>query len=396
MFTLNQAPSWVYPTAKYDMDFANQRYWGGTVYRGQCTGNNAAASLITESNSGASANSFFAPDAAGILQTFPQYGLRITSGMGLWVEGSYTNYALWCRDMTNAAWTKSANMTAAKNQVGADGTSNGASSLTASAATQTCLQAITQASTAFIGSAYVKRLVGSGAISITIDGGTTWTAITSSINSTSYSKVSVPSQTLANPSIGFQISTSADSIAVDFVQCENNSYATTPMLTASATLGRGPEATFFMGDGTGNPNNAGQQLLRDIDNGTPATMLIQYSGNFSKQHLLHGDAISSIFVTGPANGGAIAFNSATTVNSENFGLGNINKAIWRVDGIGSAICLNGGAIATSSTKVAAYSDPLHGGLGNRGAGDYPMDGYIMRTSYWRKALTDGEMIRLST
>jgi len=395
MLPLNKAPSWVYPGAKYDLDFANSRYWGGTAYRGQSTGNNAAASLLTELNGGASANSFYSPDASGILQTFPQYGLRITSGMGLWVEGNYTNYALWCRDLTNAAWTKT-NITATKNQTGADGKASAATSLTASSSNGTCLQSITQSSTIFVGSAYVKRISGTGTISMTIDGGSTYTDITSQLNSSNYTKVAVASQTLANPSIGFKIGTSGDAIAVDFVQCENNSYATTPMLTTSASLGRGAEATFYMGDGTGNPNNAGQQLIRDIDNGTPATVLIQYSGNFSKQHLLHGDAISAMFVTGPASGGTIAYNSATTANSENFGLGSINKAIWRVDGTGSGICLNGGAIATSSTKVGAYSDPSHGGLGNRGIGDYPIDGYIVRVSYWRKALTDGEMIRLST
>lgn len=137
---------------------------------------------------------------------------------GLSVFGAATNLLLHNRDLTNAAWTKGATATVAKNQTGADGLTNGASSFTAGAtlATNTVMQAVVSASAARYPTAYVKRLVGTGTVEMTTDGGTTWVNVTSQI-STSYAKVSIPVQTVTNPSTGFRITTNADSIAVDFV-----------------------------------------------------------------------------------------------------------------------------------------------------------------------------------
>ncbi len=145
--------------------------------------------------------------------------------------------ALWNRDFTNAVWSKT-NVTAALNQTGIDGVSNAASSLTATANNGTVLQNITLASSARAQSAWVKRLVGSGAISMTIDGGTTWTDVTSQI-SASYAWVTVPTQTLANPSVGFKFATSGDSIAVDFFGNEGGTVPTPrpiPVTSAAVTV----------------------------------------------------------------------------------------------------------------------------------------------------------------
>lgn len=135
------------------------------------------------------------------------------------------------RDLTNAAWAKT-NITAAKTQVGIDGSSNSASSITATSDSATVLQAVTAASAARFASAFVKRLSGTGAVEMTLDGGSTWTAVTVT---SSWTRVSIPTQTLANPSVGFRLATSGDAIAVDFVQCENGTYATSPIDTSLAT-----------------------------------------------------------------------------------------------------------------------------------------------------------------
>src|ERR1700677_820211 len=104
-----------------------------------------------------------------------------------------------------------------KNQAGADLAASSATSLTASASNGTCLQSVTQTSAACVFSAYVKRLSGSGAISMTTDGGTTWTAITSQINTSGYKLVYI-TETVTNPNFGFKIATNGDAIAVDFCQ----------------------------------------------------------------------------------------------------------------------------------------------------------------------------------
>ena len=155
--------------------------------------------------------------------------------LGVKIELAATNVVLRNRDLTNASWTKT-NCTAAKDQTGIDGVSNSASSLTASAGNATCLQAITLASSARYQTAFVKRLTGSGTIEMTMDNGTTWTAVTVTA---SWSRVSIPKQTLANPTVGFRIVTSGDAVAIDFVQNENSTVESSPIeVPAGSTVTR--------------------------------------------------------------------------------------------------------------------------------------------------------------
>lgn len=161
---------------------------------------------------------------------------------GLLLEAAATNIVLWNRDCSNAAWTKSS-MTAALDQTGIDGTASSASSLLATGANATCLQAITLASSVRMQSAFVKRLVGSGTINMTTDGGTTWTVITVTA---SWTRVTVPLQTVTNPSVGFRIVTSGDKIAVDYVQNETRAGSTvfsqtSPILTTTVAVTRAAE-----------------------------------------------------------------------------------------------------------------------------------------------------------
>lgn len=154
-----------------------------------------------------------------------------------------TNRALQNRDLTNAAWTKT-NITAAKTQTGIDGVANSASLITASAGNGTVLQTVTLASSQRFQSAYVKRVTGSGVVNMTTDGGATWTAITVT---GSYTRVSIPAQTVTNPSFGFQIVTNGDAIAVDFVQNETGSEWSSPIAVGAAAVTRAAETLTFSG-----------------------------------------------------------------------------------------------------------------------------------------------------
>lgn len=154
--------------------------------------------------------------------------------LGFLSEGLRTNLALWCRDFTNAAWTKS-NMTTAKTATGIDGVANSASTLTATAANATALQAITSGSSARITSMWVKRRTGTGTVNITHDNGTTWTAVTVT---SLWTQVSNPSTTASNPTVGVRIVTSGDAIDVDFFQHETGANASSPIATTSATVAR--------------------------------------------------------------------------------------------------------------------------------------------------------------
>ena len=121
---------------------------------------------------------------------------------------------------------------------GIDGIANTATTLTAAAADAIILQPTSGiASADRCASAYVKRRTGTGTISFTQDGGSSWTDITSSINASTWSRVQITA-TLPNPSVGFKISTSGDAIDVDVVQNEAGTVATSPIVTTTTAVTR--------------------------------------------------------------------------------------------------------------------------------------------------------------
>jgi hypothetical protein len=157
--------------------------------------------------------------------------------LGLLIEPTRTNIALWNRDLTDGAWVKTG-CSAAKDQTGIDGVSSSASSLTATAPNATCLQTVILPSSLRITSAYVKAINVTGNIQITTDN-ITWTTVT--IGST-WSRVTIPNQTVTDPVFGFQVVNSGDSIAVDFVVNEGglgtNPSPSTAMWTKSSPVTR--------------------------------------------------------------------------------------------------------------------------------------------------------------
>ncbi|MGA1111483.1 MAG: phage head spike fiber domain-containing protein, partial [Ilumatobacteraceae bacterium] len=193
-------------------------------------------SLITytRASSGTSVGSGRIVETAGT--NVPRFDHNPITGecLGLLVEEQRANLLLHSRTLTNVAWVAT-NITPAKNETGADGVGNSASSITATAANGTILQTVTSASAARATSAYVKRITGTGVVEMTQNGGTTWTAITVT---SSWSRVSIPSATVTNPSVGFRIATSGDAIAVDYVQCETGAFVTSAIETTTAAVTR--------------------------------------------------------------------------------------------------------------------------------------------------------------
>lgn len=178
------------------------------------------------------------------------------------------------------------NLTIAQDQVGLDGVANSASSITATAADAIILQAITIASATYFQTAYIKRLVGTGALYMTEDGGATWTDITPA--DTDWSRKSIPVQNLANPNVGLKIATSGDSFAIDCVQNENGSYETSPMLTTTAFFSRGSDlhsvtlsslpfdvtlGSLFI-EGRSKAPNSTQRTMAQIDDGTTTNTIV--------------------------------------------------------------------------------------------------------------------------
>jgi hypothetical protein len=218
-------PDWVMPGATIDMWFAKGLYFGA-----------APENLSFQRGSPG-----YADNGTGGWVHFGSDVARITT-KGLLVEDGCTNVLLWCRDLTNAVWTTTG-VTALKTQAGFDGTPTAATSLVATAPMAAIVQRIADpASVQRQQSAFVKRLSGSGPVEMTMDGGATWTNITIT---SAWTRVSIPAQTLANPTVGLRIATKGDSIAVDCVQNEKLtggraglSAVSSPITTAAATADR--------------------------------------------------------------------------------------------------------------------------------------------------------------
>ncbi len=182
-------------------------------------------------------------DSTGTLQTAstntPRYSYYSPSLASyalpqLVIESGHTNYALWCRDLTNAVWSKN-NVTATKNAIGIDGNSNAATTISATSNNGTITQAITAASGLKL-QFYIKRVSGSGTISYTVDG-SNYTSL-GPVNSTAYVAMTGLTAGGLNPTIGFKIGTSGDSFVIDYVgKCDIDNYYPVATTSASVTVG---------------------------------------------------------------------------------------------------------------------------------------------------------------
>lgn len=348
-------PPWVLPGASLDMDFVN----GRSFVR---NGSKSFTSLLSCTR--AQTVNSYALNSGGSLVTFLANALRITD-KGLLVEQASTNLALWSRDFTNSAWVK-VNVTAALDQIGAEGTANTASSLTATANSGTALQTITLASSQRTLSFWLKRITGTGTIKISQDG-ITWTDVTASINSTGYSLVQLTATQL-NPVIGFQFGTSGDKVAVDMAGLEAGAFATSPIATTSASVTRNADVVTLTGAALAAVNGAsgfGAYLSLGAIPGWPGTLgfLAESSGN------------RFMYSTGNTQLGIYNGTTVLAVGSLS-SIANGFRAAIRAKPSDRAISAGGGTIATDSNSQAV---PTTMSLGNIGGTNQP-NAFIKRVA----------------
>ena len=198
---------------------------------------------------------------------------------GVLIEGASTNEALHNRDFTNVVHVKT-NITALKDAVGADGVNNSSSTLTATAGNGTVFQTVTKASAENTYSIDIRRKTGTGTIEITDDGGGSFTDVTSSINSSTYTRFQITT-TQVTPSFGVRIVTSGDEIEVDYEQLEALPFALSRIETTTSAVTRAVDSLTL--DSSSNFNetqgtitldvtligeNSVQQFVIQIDDGT--------------------------------------------------------------------------------------------------------------------------------
>ena len=147
-----------------------------------------------------------------------EYDAATRACLGARIWEVVTQQARATRDLTQSTvWTASA-ITPTRDQVGIDGTANSATRLTATASDGTILQTLTSASATRVSGFWVRRITGSGTVEITMNGGSSWTALTLA---STFARYSIPAATITNPQIGFRIRSNGDEIAVDGVQLQS-------------------------------------------------------------------------------------------------------------------------------------------------------------------------------
>lgn len=307
---------------------------------------------------------------------------------GLLQEEQRDNRCLHNRDKSNAVWTKTGvTVSAATNWSGVSTNIR----LTASGANGTCLQSITNASVERTYSVAIKRVTGTGTISITLDNGATWTDITSQINNSAFTVVKA-TQTLANPVVGVRISTSGDAVDVDLDQEETGAFFTSRIITGAtavtraadvaylATLGswwNAAEGTFVVGFTSGQAGQTVDNYLLRINDGTGNEDMIVYRQAGTNTLRFYG-----------ADGGVVQWDATSGTQALGLVTAKI-AAAYRVNDIQ----ISGAGAAVASDVAATLPTVAQLLIGSGGAAGHP-NGWITGIEYFSRH-RGAELTRLS-
>jgi hypothetical protein len=325
--------------------------------------------------------------AAGI----PRLDYSTSGGCpALLVENAATNLALHSRDLTNAVWSGTT-VTTEKNAVGADGVASGATTITATAASGTVLQALSHASTGRIFSAYIRRVTGTGAIQLTTNGGTNWDTVTIT---SAYTQVFCAAQTVASGTVGIRLAASGDVIAVDFTQGEAGSVASSPITTTSGTVTRNADEVNLSGPVSGCIGQTEGTIYLEIEiraTSSPAAMIAVLANDSGLSQYIRITRSSSQFTATVLNGSATTlFTSANTTAG-------IYKLALAYKSGDNAMSINGAAPLTSA-NTSNYPTSLTRIMLSEvlGQGFRPLNGPIRAFALYPTRLTNAELQALTT
>lgn len=342
----------------------------------------------------------FLPNAQGVYKSLGNAGIRRTT-KGAYNYPSATVRNFWGGDLTNAAWIKSgagADVTVLKDQPGIDGVANQASSILFNNAGGKVTQAITFTSSTWIYQVCIKRLIGSGAVSLSIDD-TTYTPV--NFDASGYAICYISQAAITNPTIGIKGAVAGDKVAVD---C--NMIFSPPvvgMLVPREDLVRTIGATML---------NSQSRPSADIADAAPNTLITMARGAFAFYHectslrptggfLITG--ATGIFVSvDPTSAGAMKF-------SANSGLSITAAGVWKSDGIGvnktaGFVAADGrikvacnGVLGNLDTDATLETTMDHFDQSTNGAGTNALYSWTRRFAMSPSlAPTDAQLLRLTT
>jgi len=270
---------------------------------------------------------------------------------------------------------------------GIDNVANSASRLTAAANDATIMQLLTAATGTRTLSAYIKRISGSGTISLTRNGGTNWTDITSSLVTDSWVLVQMTSDVGANPTVGIKMGTSGDVIDVDCVQDENGAWRTSPILTTTAAVTRNADAlsyasAFDVAQGT---------VLCSLRSDVPV-------GSGSEIYALSSESTARfVYWASTRERTSMAAYDSTTIISANTG-SSINTGIrkrgvrWGAD----FLACSDGVIGTAGAFDGSMGSSAILRVGCDSSGGSQLSGPIREVHIWSTPLTDAQMQQVTS
>ena len=279
---------------------------------------------------------------------------------------------------------KQATVKAALNATGICNQANSCTTLTAAANDATIRQQFTLASAARSFSAYVKRKTGTGTISITRDGGSNWTDVTSQINSSTFTRVSILNTSVTNPNCGFKFGTSGDEIIVDCCQDEAGVNASTPIITTTATVTRNADALTYPVANLHATKNTCYFEASAYDTTTLYRRAMDLTNTTNNRAIFYYYNKYTTYGTGS---GLVVTGTATYI------LTNLIKGImrWENGNPGSAF-VNGVKLTDTGSNVSVTPTKI-----DPGGGDNPLFGNVKNVRIWpNTALTDAQCIQLTS
>ncbi len=313
---------------------------------------------------------------------------------GFLQEGTKTNASLRSEEFDNASWTKS-NITVSADAVTAPDGRTSADTLTATAANATATQTFTSTAASYTFSVYLKRLTGSGTVSLSANG-TDFTACT--INSSTWTRCS-DMRTFAGVSsypLTIKIATSGDAVYAWGSQMEQQVFATSYIPTTSATVTRALDSlTYPMGDNFNDTDGSfSAEITTEWDSATAGTTVsTRFVGDATDAQYLslwHWSGLAG-HMGAERKGGSTRNNPEIT--SYTITAGQLIRMAMLWNSSAAKLFIDGSLRATDSTLTLPYNSlsgrTLRIGYGNDSFAN------IKNVRAWKKTLTDTEINNLT-
>lgn len=267
-------------------------------------------------------------------------------------------------------------------ETGIDGIQNTCSTLSAVSDGGAIYQNYVAAAAGKTFSVYVKRKTGTGTVSLTRDGGSSWTDVTNQITSDKFTRVAIRFTSVTDPTCGIKLGSAGDEIIVDCAQDETSESETSPIITTTATVSRNVDLLNYSSvnvHATTNTLYVDGQPSQDADYDR---RIIAVTGATNNRAYVYYATKRGVYGTGSAttNTGSVPYNLGEKV-------GVILR--WTNGSPGEYFC-NGVKADPTASNVDVTPTTVDIGLGSSGSN--VLNGNVKNVKIFRRLLTDEQCI----